>query len=136
MRDLTQARDMLEVFVRAWREDGICYWAVTAEDDDEPIGFAGLRLKVVNGTEHFNLYYRLAPHYWGRGIGREIAGRAVALAHERWPDRPVIARMRDSNIPAQRVAKAVGLKRAGFDSRGRILFADRPLYPSFLEQLP
>jgi len=47
----------------------------------------------------------------------------------------VIARMRGTNLPSQRVALAVGLTRAGQDSQGRTLFSDRRLYPSFLELL-
>lgn len=129
-----QAHGLLALMLEDWQQHGIGYWAVTTEED-EVIGFSGLRVKPAGDSDYLNLYYRYAPEVWGQGIARHVAGQAVALAHEQWPDRPVIARMRGTNLPSQRVALAVGLSRAGNDSQGRVIFADRRLYPSFLELL-
>lgn len=134
-KDVDWAKVLLDRIIDEWRERGISYWAVTSAASDEVIGFSGLRPKQVDGSDYFNLYYRLTPEVWGQGIARDVAGRALALARANWPERPVVARMRGTNLPAQRVALAVGLTRAGHDSRGRTLFADRRLYPSFLELL-
>ena len=135
LKELGQASKVLETMLDEWSHYGIGYWTVTTEDPDEVIGFSGLRVKPAGYTDFFNLYYRYTPEVWGRGIARDVAGRAMALAKERWPARPVIARMRGTNLPSQRVALAVGLTRAGQDSQGRTLFSDRRLYPSFLELL-
>lgn len=135
IRDIEQAQGLLDLILEGWAAHGIGYWAVTTEDEDQVIGFSGVRIKAAGSSDYFNLYYRYAPEYWGRGIARDIAGRALALAHELNADRPVVARMRGTNLPSQRVALAVGLTRAGQDSQGRTLFADRKLFPSVLESL-
>ena len=108
-KEMEQARKILETMLDERHSYGIGYWAVTPADSDEVIGFSGLRVKP--------------------------AGRALAIARERWPERPVVARMRGANLPSQRVALSVGLTRAGHDSQGRIFFSDRRLYPSFMELL-
>ena len=135
VRNIGQAEEVLAVMLRCWREDGIGYWAVTYGGEESVIGFSGVRVKPARTSDYFNLYYRYAPEYWGRGIARDVAGRALVLAHEFSSERPVIARMRGTNLPSQRVALAIGLTRAGHDSMGRVLFADRRLYPSLLESL-
>ena len=132
--NLEQARGMLGVVMDSWRQDGIGYWTVT-DDEDRVIGFSGLRVKQAGPADYLNLYYRYTPEVWGQGIAKHVASLAMALAREQWPQRPVIARTRATNIPAQRVALAVGLARTGHDSDGRVVFADRRLYPSFFATL-
>ena len=100
------------------------------------IGLGGVRARQAGSTPYFNLYYRLVPEVWRQGIATAVAKRAIALAHETAPDYPVIARMRANNIASERTALAAGLIRAGHDSQGRLVFADRALYPSLLELLP
>jgi ribosomal-protein-alanine N-acetyltransferase len=134
-KQLKQARIALDSILDEWHQYGIGYWTVTPVGSDEAIGFSGLRVKPAGPSDYFNLYYRYTPEVWGQGIARDVAARAMALAGERWPQRPVVARMRGKNIPSQRVALSVGLTRAGHDSLGRTLFCDRRLYPSFLELL-
>jgi RimJ/RimL family protein N-acetyltransferase len=134
-KEMEQARKILETMLDERHSYGIGYWAVTPADSDEVIGFSGLRVKPAGYSDYFNLYYRCTPEVWGQGIARDVAGRALAIARERWPERPVVARMRGANLPSQRVALSVGLTRAGHDSQGRIFFSDRRLYPSFMELL-
>ena len=74
MRDLDEARDLLDTWLADWRERGLGYWAV---EEDAVVGFGGVRFM----GEVLNLYYRLRPEVWGRGIARHVAREAVATAH-------------------------------------------------------
>jgi RimJ/RimL family protein N-acetyltransferase len=103
---------------------------------DAMIGLGGVRARKAGSTTYFNLYYRLVPEVWRQGIATAVAKQAIALAHETAPEYPVVARMRASNVASERTALAAGLTRAGHDSQGRLVFADRALYPSLLELLP
>lgn len=86
--------------------------------------------------ELFNLYYRLAPETWGRGIAGSVAREAVARAHRGWPQRPIIARMQPGHDASVRTALRAGLQEVGRDPQGRMVMADRPLSPDLLATLP
>ncbi len=107
------------------REQGeVGYWAV--EHHGQVIGAAGLRQVTLHGRPCWNLYYRLTPEAWGRGLGTQAAREAVAYAGEAGGGLPVVARTRPTNASAQRVATAAGLHRfTDLDSGDFHTFADR-----------
>ena len=82
----------LRVSVEAWTRDGVGYWAV--EHDAKLVGVTGLRRMVLQGRDCWNLYYRLRPSAWGKGLGREAAR---ALADGCRPRLSVLARTRPTN---------------------------------------
>jgi [ribosomal protein S5]-alanine N-acetyltransferase len=132
---LADAQLRLTEWLADWRLQGIGYWTVT-DDLDEVIGFVGVRILATPTGELLNLYYRLKPRVWGRGVARDAAGRAVALGRERFPELAVVARANPDNLPSIRVAEAIGLTTVGADHAGRIVLADRPLSARVLASLP
>ena len=135
LREPWQAQQLLDELIAGWERHGVSYWVISDTAANQMVGMGGLRVKSRDGNAHYNLYYRLFPEFWGNGIATEVAKRAIAVGHDLRPEYPVVARTRGNNIPAQRTARAAGLSRAGNDSQGRLVFADRPLYPSVIEQL-
>ena len=107
-RDVSRAR--LDEWLAHWDEHGFGYWAVES-DDGRVIGFAGVRTETWLGRPVLNLYYRLAPEVWGRGIASAVAAHAVAWARAHRPDRPVLAYTTEDNVGSQRTALAAGLVR-------------------------
>jgi ribosomal-protein-alanine N-acetyltransferase len=105
----SEVEQHLRVFVEAWADGGVGYWAVG--HGDEFVGVAGLRPLVLHGRDCWNLYYRFRPSAWGRGFAREVAIEAVAFAGEHSPRLPVVARTRPGNIAAKKVAQNAGLQR-------------------------
>ena len=117
-----EVEQRLRVSVEAWTRDAVGYWAV--EHDAELVGVAGLRRMVLQGRDCWNLYDRRRPSAWGKGFGREAARAAIALADGCRPRLPVLARIRPTKVPAQRVAQASGLqRRPDLDSDGFQVFA-------------
>lgn len=109
--------------MEAWDATGVGYWGV--EHLDEFVGVAGLRPLVLAERDCWNLYYRLRPSVWGRGLAAEAAAQAVAFAHELDPRLPVAARTRAANLPAKRVAEKAGLhRRDDLDSDGFEVLVD------------
>jgi RimJ/RimL family protein N-acetyltransferase len=119
-----RAVELLTSTAEAWENGNVGYWAI--EHHGKLIGAAGLRLVTLHARQCWNLYYRLSPEAWGRGLGTQAAQEAVAYAAEGGGGLPVVARTRPANTAAQRVAMAAGLQRsAKLDSNGLHTFADR-----------
>ena len=117
-----RAAALAREFIEDWQRDGIGYWI--AELSGEMIGIAGVKLVELAGCSYWNLYYRFSPTVWGQGLAAEAVRAALQVAHQRAPDRRVLARTRPSNDPAARLAIAVGMHREpDLDSDGFISFA-------------
>jgi len=80
--DLTASGRRLNEWLAHWSDHGFGYWTVCSSVDAEVIGFGGVRLEEWAGAPVLNLYYRLAPSAWGRGIATELARAAIALGRQ------------------------------------------------------
>ena len=113
---------MLDAFIQAWDEYGISYWSV--EFEGELIGVAGIEPLEFGDRSCWNLYYRLTPSAWGKGLASEAAREAVSVAAAVEPEWPVVARTRPGNLPSARVAQRAGLeRRSDLDADGYVVFA-------------
>lgn len=116
-----EAEQHVRDYVAQWSADGLGYWAV--EHRGRLVGVAGLRFTVFALRDCWSLYYGFAPDVWDRGYATEVATEAVALAIERVPRLPVVARTRPGDVAAQRVAESAGLeRRPDLDADGLVAF--------------
>ncbi len=136
LEDLDEAQRVLDRWLDDWRTEGIGYWALEEKPERRVIGFAGIRTIQAGDVEMFNLYYRLAPEAWGRGIAAGAAREAVAWAHRECPERPIVARMQPGHVASARTAGRAGLREVGHDRWGRTVMADRPISSELLVALP
>jgi RimJ/RimL family protein N-acetyltransferase len=123
-----QARRWLDKWIADWNDSGIGYWAVESLTDPGPVlGFAGVKPGTLDGTAVLNLYYRFASSAWGHGYATEVARAAVALAMDRHPATPVVARIRRPNHASRRVAEHAGLHdQHRLDPEGRLIYSRKP----------
>ena len=124
-----------------WERDGLGYWTARLRADlpgtplraGDMVGTGGCALRV--GTSWWNLYYRLTPPAWGRGLAVELVDAALAAAHAVAPERPVVAYLLEHNVQSRGRAERAGLTLLwrGPDagnpdpSAVRLVYADRPL---------
>jgi len=99
----------LSRFVQVWDRGELGYW--TIRHQDRVAGFGGVAPTLWRLRRCWNLYYRVAPDFWGRGIATETAREADTVAGARHPDWPVVVETDPANTPAIRVAARVGLTR-------------------------
>jgi RimJ/RimL family protein N-acetyltransferase len=105
------------------------------------VGTGGCARRV--GTSWWNLYYRLTPPAWGRGLAAELVGAALDAARTVHPDLPVIAYLLEHNVESRGRAERSGLSLVwrGPDAGNpdpaavRLVYADRPLAGPLLEQV-
>ena len=121
--DLTTSEKTLREWLQNWESEGYGYWAVIRLQAQDILGFGGIRHIVWRDRDVLNLYYRLTPAAWGQGYASEMAQTAVALARKHMPSLPVIARTREKNVAAIRVAERAGLQRRPDLDTEHIVFA-------------
>jgi RimJ/RimL family protein N-acetyltransferase len=111
-----RARSLSQSLLDGWEDDHIGYWiaepAVPIDGLAETrIGMAGVRPSSLAGRPCFNLYFRFVVAMRGHGFAAEASRDALAVAAVIDPSCPVVVRTRASNVPAQRLAEALGLVR-------------------------
>jgi ribosomal-protein-alanine N-acetyltransferase len=121
--DLATSEETLREWLQGWDREGYGYWAITLLQSEAILGFGGVRHMVWRDKDVLNLYYRFTPASWGQGYASEMASTAVALARKYIPYMPVIARTREKNIAAIRVAERAGLQRFPELDTEHIVFA-------------
>ncbi|MGW7580816.1 GNAT family N-acetyltransferase [Kitasatospora sp. NPDC054768] len=126
----TEAEELYGRWNAVRERHGFGYWTVREHDSPAVPGFCGIKPMTLAGLPILNLFYRLAPAAWGRGVATEAATTVAAWASSHAPDLPLIARVRPENLASRRVALRAGLRRAehldgegcrGFD----LIFASR-----------
>jgi [ribosomal protein S5]-alanine N-acetyltransferase len=105
-----EAEDLYRRWDDHWQHHGFGYWIVHA--DRKRLGICGVKVMTLNARRVLNLFYRLDPSAWGRGVATEAATAVVEWTDAHRPADPVIARVRPANAASQRVAVHAGLRRA------------------------
>ena len=120
---------------RHWQVHGFGYWVVHPREEGarRPVmGFCGFKVMRLADREILNLFYRLDPAVWGRGIATEAAMTVVDWVVTHGNGRPIVARVRPENVASATVAERAGLSRAehldteGEDGLDRIYVRDWP----------
>ncbi len=113
----------LRAWLQDWESVGYGYWVITLLHSENVLGFGGVRRIIWRDREVLNLYYRFIPAAWGQGYASEMAQKAVMLAREHIPTLAVVARTRENNRAAIRVAERAGLQRRSELDTEHIVFA-------------
>ena len=112
MKELKQAQDFLDAWIRHWQEQGYGWWTVaTREAPDEVIGFSGVALMKYLDVERVNLGYRLGVSAWGKGYATELGRAALGYAFNELKLAQVYGLVRPTHQVSIRVLEKIGLKR-------------------------
>ena len=109
-----ETAEQLDRFVRHWDEHGFGLWAlVPREGDAGCIGFAGLAIPsflpaILPAVE---VGWRLAPDWWGRGLGTEAARASVAFGFDELALRSIVSVIDERNERSLRLAARLGMRR-------------------------
>ncbi|WP_250443293.1 GNAT family N-acetyltransferase [Actinotalea sp. C106] len=96
--------------IAGWEERGLDFWTVRTRLDEGPgalVGMGGCRL---HRGPVWNLYYRLSPTVWGRGMAQELIAAARSAATTQHPEVPVAAYLLEHNDRSRRAAERAGLQ--------------------------
>lgn len=112
--DIEETRELVrpEIEARDKSPQGRYTWCVRKTERDEFIGLAGYTLS----NDKYRLgeiYYKLAPEYWGQGYATELAKRLIVLGFEEFNLHKVEAGVALGNDASLRVLEKAGMKREG-----------------------
>jgi RimJ/RimL family protein N-acetyltransferase len=108
---LDVSRATLDRWIAHWARHGFGPWVVEhAHDGGELAGFGGLRWRGEDEIPGLNLYFRLRPEQWGKGLATELARASVRIAFEEQIADKVTAIIRPDNAPSIRVALRIGMR--------------------------
>lgn len=85
--------------------------ALIEKDSGTLVGWCGLLVQEVDGTEELEVGYSVLPAYWSKGYATEAAQRCVTAAFEGNLAESVISIIQIHNVPSLRVAEKNGLQR-------------------------
>jgi RimJ/RimL family protein N-acetyltransferase len=97
----------------SWQQQGLGYWTARLRGSGEVIGVGGAERR----KAFWNVYYRIAPAYWGRGYATELALAARHRAGELDPDALFVAWVHAGNAPSAVIAARLGLTDFGLRER-------------------
>jgi RimJ/RimL family protein N-acetyltransferase len=136
-----------------WERNGLGYWTARLRTDvaagcvpvglrpGTMVGTGGCTVR--QGTDWWNLYYRLHVAGWGLGLAAELVTAALHAAHTVAPERPVIAYLLEHNERSRHRIERSGLSLVwrGPDAGNpdpdavRLVYADRPVEDDVLARV-
>lgn len=113
LKRIEQAREVIKNIRQQYRSNGMGRLAVVEKLTGEFMGWAGLKLETreVNGhRSYYDLGYRLAIRYWGKGIASECAAASLGIGFNEHQLEVINAAAHTENIASNRVLQKNGFK--------------------------
>lgn len=104
-----QVRGFIDRCLCKYKERGYWLWAAIYRPENRLIGYSGLLDQYVDARPEIEVAYRLAPAYWGQGLGTEAAALARDYAFLHLGVERVISLIEPENVASIRVAEKNGL---------------------------
>ncbi|HXG94506.1 MAG TPA: GNAT family N-acetyltransferase [Blastocatellia bacterium] len=102
------AESVIAQSIKSFNRSGIGLWAIMWKDDDELIGFCGLRES--GETTKIEILYGLLPEHWGKGIATEAARAMLRYGFEELGLKLICAGADPPNRASFRVMEKTGMK--------------------------
>ncbi len=109
--DFRASEEMLESWLQHWKDH--CFGYELAFEGNRLVGICGARRDLWRDMPVINLYWRLLPDYWGKGLAGDLGRHALDIARSatHLADELIVARMQPGNAGSARVAEKLGLTR-------------------------
>ena len=104
--------DRIDFIRQQYIDNGIGRWAIIDKQNNEFVGWTGLKLVTETTNNHKDFYdlgYRLIKRYWGKGIATEAAFASIEYAFNKLDTEAVYAMADCENIASNMILRKVGL---------------------------
>ncbi len=103
---LSEAEDFLKNYSH-YSEHGFGRWAIIRKEDDEFLGWCGLKFNEENSVD---IGFRIYQKYWGKGYATEAARKSLEIGFSQFGLKEIIGRTAKENVGSVRVLEKIGMK--------------------------
>ena len=112
--DITSAEENLQRILSQYKEYGYGRWAVFTKDNNEFIGWCGLKYRPERNET--DLGYRFIPQYWGKGYATEASKASIRYGFETLQLRQINAMAHVENLASLKVLEKIGMQFIGYET--------------------
>lgn len=103
-----QTGEFIDGCRHSYRQYGFGPWAVVDRSSLTLAGFCGLNAERVDDVDEIEIGYRLAPEFWGKGLGTEAARAALSHGFDTVGIASMIAIVEPANVASVKVIQKLG----------------------------
>ncbi len=106
-----QIRDVITFIRKQYLENGIGRWAVIQKETNTFVGWCGLKYFTETINKHIHIYdlgYRFAQKYWGKGYATEAAKACIEHGFNKMDLKEIYAMTDSRNLNSNKVLKKLG----------------------------
>lgn len=114
MTSIDQAEKAISSLIQQHKDNGIARWAVISKEDDQFIGWSGLKYEISpfdSSQRYYDIGYRLHPAYWGKRIAKESAIAALDYGFNKMNLSEISAAAHQANGASNHILSSIGLLR-------------------------
>jgi RimJ/RimL family protein N-acetyltransferase len=100
---------MIAQCISSYEKFGFGQWGLVHKDSSTLIGYCGLGLLALDGTQQTEIGYRLLRSRWGQGFATEAAAHVLGYGFEQLGLQTIIAIVQAENVASVRVVRKIGL---------------------------
>ena len=112
--DMASATENLQRILTQYKEYGYGRWAVFTRDQNEFIGWCGLKYRPER--KEMDLGYRFIPQYWGKGYATEAALATLRYGFETLQLARIHAMAHIENPRSLKVLEKIGMQHIGYET--------------------
>jgi ribosomal-protein-alanine N-acetyltransferase len=112
--DIASAEENLQRILSQYKEYGYGRWAVFTKDNNEFIGWCGLKYRPERNET--DLGYRFIPAYWGKGFATEASKASIHYGFETLQLPQINAMAHIENLASLKVLEKVGMQFIGYET--------------------
>ena len=94
---------------KTWEESQFGLMVVIEKLSNEVVGDCGITVQTIDGVNEFEVGYRFAKEFWGKGFGGEVASAVIQYGFQTLGLRRLCSYMPASHRQSRRVAEKVGM---------------------------
>jgi RimJ/RimL family protein N-acetyltransferase len=110
INSVEQVQDKIADFITCYEKFGFGKWAMILKENDHLLGYCGIGIDQIDGSDEKELGYRLDSRYWRQGLATEAASASIKYGFEQFNLPYVLGVVERANIASTRVLEKVGMR--------------------------
>jgi [ribosomal protein S5]-alanine N-acetyltransferase len=110
VNSIEQVQEKIEGFIACYKEFGFGKWAVIFKENNHLIGYCGIAVAGIDGSDERELGYRLDSRYWGQGLATEATSASIKYGFVHFNLPYILGIVERANTASVRVLEKVGMR--------------------------